>query len=130
MVPLEQKQAILAAYLRGETVKRMSPPHVVDVPGRVTKLSCRCGGSLREFRRLFVPPGPRPHRTKRIRKKWYKKWKQGPALLSSAVSALQKPHYHCEKCGSTEGFYQAIGRNMFPVEPMPPAAITFYTTEE
>lgn len=96
------------------------------VPGRLTDMKCDCGGPLREFR-AFVRSNAQPpyHRKKRIRKKWRKEWEQSQRYthaLSNLMSLMRKPYFRCESCESHHGFYQAVGRNIFQVEPfsLPP----------
>jgi len=106
----------------------------VAAAGRLTEMTCRCGGRLREVRRLVVPvEEPRPHRQKRIRKKWRKRWERehgSMVSLSAALSAARGPSYLCDVCGRTEGFYAAVGRNLISVQPMPPAAVLTFDRDE
>lgn len=99
---------------------------IVDVPGRLTEMTCPCGGFLRETRSVAVlGSGPRPHRTKRIRKKWRKQWaRQNASMIAVAgmMAIMQPPRYRCEGCGRVEGMYRAVGRNLIQVEQLPPGA--------
>jgi hypothetical protein len=107
-------------------------------------LKCRCGGELEAQRRVLpvalqerlereLRGTPPRHRKSRIRKKLYKRWvaeKEQLVLFARRtmlmVGAMGPPSYQCTVCGMREGFYGAMGRNMFVVEPMPPGAQVIY----
>lgn len=98
--------------------------------GRVTDLTCSCGGLLREVRHVVVPRNrPRHHRQRRIRKKWQKRWERenrARLAISGMMSALRHPSYRCEACGRVSGFYAAMGRNLISVQPMPGGAASIF----
>ncbi len=97
------------------------------VVGRATELKCpSCRGILHEQGARPIPPGlikaPCRSKNRRIRKKQLKRWKEetrGIALFHAFHQAITPRGYVCAACRRTVGFYQAIGTNMFPVEPMP-----------
>lgn len=101
----------------------------------MTLLTCRCGGALQTdyagaqraiSEAMIRIAGPLlRHRKRRILKKWLKRW-EAKARLALLVPPLARPNFVCEKCKKRDGFYSAIGRNLFPVEPMPPGALPVY----
>ena len=108
--------------------------------GRATELRCSCGGPLHEDagvqRRLVKlaegSAGPKPrHRKKRILKKRMKVWrlKVVVGLRMYGPLMLRRPGFICGACGERLGWYQAIVRNMFRVEPLPPGAVLVNRTE-
>jgi len=105
------------------TIARLgAPPGTITVLGRVTEMTCRCGGKLQESRVVVNVSLPKPtHRKKRILKKLLKKWEKDSKLtrlMSSFVGLMRKPTYKCTVCDKHEGFYSAMGRNLFPVQSM------------
>lgn len=94
----------------------------VEILGRVTELRCACGGSLQEMRRTFRPPPPPTHRKKRIRNKWRNQWAKRNRhlrLVGVFSGILHPPAYKCMQCSKVMGHYDAWGKNMFIVEPLP-----------
>ena len=114
-------------------LRQMGDLETVEVPGRVTEMTCTCGGELRDVRRVVVPVyRPRHHRKRRIRKKWRLRWERENAHRVHAgvmIGLMQMPSYRCEKCGKRDGFYSAAARNIFTVEPLPPGALPIYERE-
>lgn len=103
--------------------RSLKPPKTLDIPvPSHEKLRCPCGGSLQAFRRVSIVGDPPPHKKKRIAKKWRKRWEEKHRwyLVSSMmVSILQPPFFRCTRCGRLEGFYSAVGCNMFGVQALP-----------
>jgi len=99
---------------------------VHQVPGRLTGLKCTCGGLLREARTVIVPKSHPPHhRKRRIRKKWLRRWKEEHRVhvgVGVMMGLMQRPTYQCESCGRRDGFYSAMGRNLFTIERLPERA--------
>jgi len=122
------KSALIAAAIRQEESRKKEV-----VLGRPTKLHCTCGGLLHE-RPMEPPPKellgqPPRSRNRRIRKKQLKKWrvKAAPILMLNAfLRSGPRSGYVCGTCKRYMGFYQAIGRNMFLIEPLPPGALPTY----
>jgi len=106
---------------------------VHQVPGRLTEMTCTCGGPLREARTVIVPKfRPPHHRKKRIRKKWRQCWEKRHRQLvgvGTMIGLMQRPTYLCEKCGRRDGFYSAAARNIFTVEPLPEGARPIWDRE-
>ena len=100
--------------------------------GKPTGLQCSCGGVLHE-----LIPDPRPpllkdpprSKNRRIRKKQEKRWREENRwmfFLHGAMNAIKRGGYICGSCGQHAGFYDAIARNCFKVEPMPmQSALTY-----
>lgn len=121
-------------------MKRISEAHAAraakakDDLGRATGMTCTCGGTLHEdaggpkrAEALAEQAVPRPrHRKKRILKKRLKAWRAKVRLVVAISRPMLRPGYICGACGQRSGFYSAIGRNMFKVEPMPPGAVPVY----
>ena len=114
-------------------LRQMKDLETLEVPGRLTEMTCTCGGKLRDIRTLVVPTyRPRHHRKKRIRKKWKARWeKENRARVHVGVmmGLMQRPSYRCETCGKRDGFYSAAGRNMILVERLPEAARSLWDRE-
>lgn len=101
--------------------------------GRATELTCTCGGILHERMAPPIPrlkPGPRQSRNRRIRKKQIKKWARAHARLIMAMNIIRQTSrpmgYRCASCKRHVGFYEAIGRNVIKIEPMPGGALPIY----
>lgn len=102
-------------------------------------MKCICGGSLgfdhkrQEKARKEIAiriAGPIPnHRKKRIQKKLMKRWRD-KAKFAAFYSPLLGTSYVCQDCNKTSGMYQAIARNLFPIESMLPAAKVIYFKDE
>lgn len=101
-----------------------------ELLGSVTNLTCRCGGSLQEVRVVVMTVPPKPtHRKKRILKKRLKAWREQAEIrqgLSFGVALMRPPAFRCTVCYSTEGFYKAMGRNLFIVQDLPSVALPIY----
>jgi len=114
-------------------IRQMKDLETLEIPGRVTEMTCACGGNLRDVRTLVVPTyRPRHQRKKRIRKKWKARWeKENRVRIQASVmmGLMQRPSFRCEKCGRKEGFYSAAGRNMILVEPLPEHARPIWDRE-
>lgn len=122
--------------LSAEEVHRISEAHAAraakakEDAGRATSMTCTCGGTLHEdagvvrrARELAEKAVPRPrHRKKRILKKRLKVWEAKVRLVVAVSRPMLRPGYICGSCGQRSGFYSAVGRNLFKVEPMPPGA--------
>lgn len=116
-----------------------------------TSMECRCGGKLFTSRpnqarrdemskRLTgVPPRFRSFRFRnqhgRVRMKWADRrtraeyeTKLRMARLADAIlsTSLFNRSYLCDRCGRPESIYQAVARNAFKIEPMPPGALPIY----
>ena len=93
------------------------------------EMKCACGGFLCEVRTIVLPESEPPHhRKKRIRKKWRKRWERDEAVVrgvSAMAGLMQRPFYRCEKCGKSESFYSAVGRNLIEIQPLPSGAPPF-----
>ena len=124
----EQKQDLVAKAVEWQWKMQAEP-----ITGRATDLTCTCGGVLHE-REIPPPPrilpGPRRSRNRRIRKKQRLKWMRttGRALLyiHMAMMALRPTGYRCASCKRHMGFYEAVGRNIFQIEPLPDGALPIY----
>jgi hypothetical protein len=93
-----------------------------EVLGAVTEMKCSCGGALQTVHRIVVPPDPpRPtHRKRRILKKLMKQWDRHRHILQGVCIGLsQHPSFRCVVCSKQQGFYQAMGRNLFHIQPLP-----------
>jgi len=114
-------------------LRQMKDLKTVEVPGRITEMSCTCGGKLRDITTLVVPTyRPRYQRKKRIRKKWKARWeKENRVRIQASVMMgfMQRPSYRCETCGRRDGFYSAAARNIFTVEPLPERARPIWDRE-
>lgn len=129
--------------LSPEEVQRISEAHAARAAkakedlGRATSMTCTCGGPLHEdagwpkrARELAEKAVPRPrHRRRRILKKRLKVWEAKVRLVTAFSRPMLRPGYICGSCGQRSGFYSAIGRNMFKVEPMPPGASSLIERE-
>ena len=114
-------------------LRQMKDLKTVEVPGRITEMSCTCGGKLRDITTLVVPTyRPRYQRKKRIRKKWKARWEKenrARVHVGVMVGLMQRPSFRCETCGRRDGFYSAMGRNMIMVEPLPERARPIWDRE-
>lgn len=109
---------------------------------------CACGGEMtpkpmteymRESMQTMhraLPFRIRFHRKRRIRKKWAKKFarEQGWKVWLAAVMATRHRgriygNYRCQTCGKQEGGVTSFARRLFPVEPMPEGAVSYYDRE-
>ena len=107
--------------------------------GEPTDFKCpRCQGAMVATRMrsetieavVDISVGPPPkHRKKRIRKKLLKRYeerRQAARLAVDFMRAMAKPSFVCIACRFTEGFYGAVARNIFQIEPLPPGAMPVY----
>lgn len=120
--------------------------------GRETGMECRCGGPLHEVvpdanrlsrltdrvvgeapeRRSFgfaLGRGRRRRRVTWVDRRLAADHAMKRRVARLAVGLLQvgtRRPYVCGRCNRAEGFYSAIGRNMFKVQPMPPGAMPIY----
>jgi hypothetical protein len=63
------------------------------------------------------------------RKKQFKTWIETSRpirMLHLVMGAARPMGYRCASCKRHVGFYQAIGRNCFKIEPLPPGALAIY----
>ena len=97
--------------------------------------SCECGGTFNlsyiDGRSVIDQNCKKPpyHKKKRIGKKQIKRWKEKNIgyIVGAAIVGLMTPHFKCDKCGKTEGYYGHLGRTLTGIEPMaPPAGLHFY----
>ena len=128
--------SVVAAIIHQDQARRAAAKQNL---GSATELRCLCGGILHQphvyqltevIRRIA---GPRPrHRKRRIQKKLIKRWtaKVRMAALPVPLSPLSLRTLICGQCGGSQGFYSAIARNVFPVEPMPPGATLAYIRQD
>jgi hypothetical protein len=129
--------------LRAEDVRRISEAHAAraakakEDAGRATSMMCTCGGTLHEdagvarrARELAEKVVLRPrHRKKRILKKRLRAWEAKVRLVAGVSRSMMLPGYICGTCGQRSGFYSAIGRNLFKVEPLPLGAAPVFFRE-
>jgi hypothetical protein len=74
---------------------------------------------------------PRVSRNRRIARKQIKRWfeKTRPArMMNLMLGAMRPMGFRCASCKQITGFYAAIGRNLFKVEPMPQGALPTYNS--
>ena len=128
----EAKQELVKVALAAQ---KMQAERNLTQIGKPTDLKCSCGGVLHE--KLLDPRPPLlkdPPRSKnrRIRKKQEKRWREENRwrfFLHGAMNVIKC--YICGTCGRHEGFYNAIAKNCFKVEPMPmPSALTYIYDQE
>lgn len=112
----------LSNLLRGVPQGKLEVFWGREIAGRTTELECRCGGLLQEIRHVAnVPLPPKPtHKKRRILKKRLKRWEREARLregLAMMMFVMKRPLlYRCTTCTRSEGFYSAMGRNLFPVQ--------------
>lgn len=126
--------------LSAEDIRCISEAHAAHAAkakedaGRATSMTCTCGGTLHEdagatkrARELAEKAVSRPrHRKRRILKKRLKAWEAKVRLVAAVSRPMLRPGYICGSCGLRSGFYSAIGRNLFKVEPLPSRAAAIY----
>lgn len=97
----------------------------VEAPGGITEMKCGCGGFLQVVALVPRVSQPPRHRTRRISKKWEKRWRRAQGALLSIETLLafsRTPHFRCVACGQRASFYRAMGRNLITVQPLPDGA--------
>jgi hypothetical protein len=133
MMPL--KENLVQAVMRHQAAYMARTPTAL---GPVTGMRCSCGGFLHEGVREMPAmlqerlERSRPHhKKKRILKKRMRAWVIRCQLLRAISDlALARPFYVCGKCSLREGFYSAIGRNLFPVQAMSDrAGVVFFSPD-
>ena len=94
-------------------------------------LLCRCGSPM-ELRPNRTPEAierdidalvgkPPRHRKRRIQKKWLKRYEANRRIKGLPIriaAPLAGKAYVCTACGTKEGMYAALGRNIVHVEPL------------
>jgi hypothetical protein len=97
-------------------------------------LKCRCGGELKEQkvdiqplieRMAGKPPKHRKKRTQKKLRKAYEKKLRLATVVHSMMRAGSHPFFTCTACKGTTGFYEAMGNNMFSVQPLHQGAVQF-----
>ncbi len=123
----ETVQAIIASAVKDQERRKATTKL-----GPVTKLACTCGGVLHE-RVLPTPPDFPPPKNlskrRRVKKKQLKRWVEETRFARAVATLLhcaRPPGYVCGTCFRHMGFYEAIGRNTFKVEPLPLGALPIY----
>lgn len=121
-----EKQALIAGALASK------PRWPKVTRGEPTGLQCQhCRGVLhmRVVGTEDIFKGPPRSRNRRIRKKQLKRWLEENRLMLAVhgfMTAQPRGGYICGTCNRSSGFYQAIARNIFLIEPLPPGALPIY----
>jgi len=132
----------MAAYSKAQKEKKRD-----EFPWRKTDLKCSCGGFL-----LSKPLAQYAQESLRIAEHVYNRRvitmtlpkaglrlkiaDKGHRALVALTASIGVPllrgslgSYRCEQCGRNMGGYEAIGRNMFSIQPLPQGAAPYYDKE-
>lgn len=103
-----------------------------------SELKCHCGRLLDDVRNIVVPrkyalfvcgtePRVKTRKKRKVALKNYRRKFRRVFFAASLVNPLRnRPTYVCSTCGSHQGFYQAIARNIVSVDPLPMGANIIY----
>lgn len=85
-------------------------------------LKCDCGGKL-----IAKPYVTKEKAIEAVKEKDVKEEDKGVWVLGLTLMGLMTPpHFVCEKCGISRGYYDTIGRALLQVDPLPQGAYACY----
>ena len=97
-----------------------------------------CGGkmvavnlfSTGDMGRALIKMHGQPPKNKKKREKWMAEARSSALAFSWLNMAFRPRGFKCTECGRQEGFYDAIGRRAFRVEPLPPPSPLIYLRDD